>query len=72
MLKAGKTFAEISDATGSPKRRVQQMLDLAFLAPDNVRDVLEGRQPLGFTFDWCLRYDLPADWNDQRKLIAAL
>ena len=72
MIKAGKTFTEISQTTGTPKRRVQQMLDLAFLAPDIIRDVLEGRQPLGFTSDWCLRHDLPADWKNQRDLIAAL
>ena len=72
MLKTGKTFAEISKATGTPKRRIQQMLDLAFLAPDIVRDVMEGRQPLGFTSDWCLRHDLPSDWQAQRDLIAAL
>jgi hypothetical protein len=72
MLKAGKTFAEISKATGTSKRRIQQMLDLAFLAPDIIRDVIEGHQPVGFTSDWCLRHDLPADWQAQRDLIATL
>jgi site-specific DNA recombinase len=55
-IKAGKTFAEIAEAEARSKRRVQQMIDLAFLAPDIVRDVLDGRQPLGFTSDWCLRH----------------
>ncbi len=48
------------------------MIDLAFLAPDIIRDVLEGRQPLGFTSDWCLRHCLPSDWADQRRLLATL
>lgn len=72
MLKAGNTFSEISRETGISRRRIQQMLDLAFLAPDIVRDVLQGRQPLGFTSDWVLRHDLPSDWQAQRDLIATL
>jgi site-specific DNA recombinase len=46
-IKAGETFAEIAETEGTSKRRVQQMIDLAFLAPDIVRDVLDGRQPMG-------------------------
>lgn len=54
------------------KRRVQQMIDLAFLAPDIVRDALDGSQPLGLTSDWLLRHDLPANWKEQRALVATL
>ena len=72
MIKAGKTYAEIAETAGISKRRVQQVLDLAFLAPDIVRDVTEGHQPLGFTSDWYLRHDLPSDWDELRKLIATL
>ena len=72
LIKAGKTFAEIADAEARSKRRVQQMIDLAFLASDIVRDVLAGRQPLGFTSDWCLRHTLPSDWTEQRKILATL
>jgi len=72
LLKAGNTFSEISRETGISKRRIQQMLDLAFLAPDIVRDVLQGSQPLGFTSDWVLRHNLPSDWQAQRELIATL
>lgn len=48
------------------------MIDLAFLAPDIIRDVLDGKQPVGFTSEWLLRHDLPSDWQDQRALIATL
>ena len=48
------------------------MLDLAGLAPDIFRGVMDGRQPVGFTSDWRLRHDLPSDWQTQRDLIAAL
>jgi hypothetical protein len=71
-MKSGKSFDEIANAEQTSKRRVQQMIDLAFLAPDIVRDVLEGKQPVGFTSDWCLRHTLPSDWDEQRNLVQSL
>jgi hypothetical protein len=71
-LKAGETFAQIAAADGTSKRRVQQMIDLAFLAPDIIRDVLEGKQSVGFTSDWCKVHSLPADWSEQRTILATL
>ena len=71
-LKGGTTVAEIAEEAGTSRRRVQQIIELAFLAPDIVVDVLEGRQPLGFTSDWCLLHSLPPDWDAQRALIATL
>jgi hypothetical protein len=57
---------------GTCKRRAQQLIDLANLAPDLVRDIVNGTQPLGLTSDWCLRHELPADWQAQRQRIATL
>jgi hypothetical protein len=71
-IKSGETFAEIAETEGTSKRRVQQMIDLAFLAPDIVRDVLDGKQPMGFTSEWFLRHDLPSDWQEQHALVATL
>lgn len=71
-IKCGKTFSEIAAAEGTHKSRVQQMISLAFLAPDIIRDVLEGKQPVGFTSEWCVRHNLPADWTQQRLLLATL
>ena len=71
-IKAGRSFDEIAEAEGISKRRIQQMIDLAFLAPDIIRDVLGGKQPLGFTSDWCRRHPLPSDWSEQRTLLASL
>jgi site-specific DNA recombinase len=71
-IKAGETFSEIASSESTSKRRIQQMIDLAFLAPDIVRDVMDGKQPVGFTSDWCLRHEIPSDWTRQRPLIAAL
>ena len=46
------------------------MIDLAFLAPDLIRDALDGKQPLGFTSDWCLRHNIPSAWSEQRALLS--
>lgn len=71
-VRLGETFSDIAATETTSKRRIQQMIDLAFLAPDIVRDALEGKQPLGFTSDWCLRHEIPSVWCEQRKLIATL
>ena len=71
-IKSGKTFTEIAASEGASKRRIQQMIDLAFLAPDIVRDVLDGKQPIGFTSDWFKQHGLPSDWKSQRQLLATL
>lgn len=71
-IKAGETFARIAETETTSKRCTQQMIGLAFLAPDIVRDVMAGKQPLGFTSVWCLRHSIPSDWTDQRTLISVL
>ena len=71
-IKVGRTFAEIAAEQQTSKRRIQQMIVLAFLAPDIVRDALDGSQPLGLTSDWLLRHDIPTDWKEQRVLVATL
>jgi len=71
-LKEGQSFEAIAAETCSSKRRVQQVIDLAFVAPDIVRDITNGAQPMGLTSDWCLRHDLPSDWQEQRQRIATL
>ncbi|MEL6452103.1 MAG: recombinase family protein [Pseudomonadota bacterium] len=71
-VKAGKTFAEIAKEAGVNTSRIRQMIDLAFLAPDIVRDILNGDQPIGLTFDWARTNALPIDWQAQRDSIAKL
>ena len=48
-IKSGKTFSEITEAEGISKRRIQHLIELAFLAPDIVQRVHEGQQPVGLT-----------------------
>lgn len=71
-LKSGHDFEKIASEAGTSKRRVQQIVELAFLAPDITRDITKGTQPIGLTSDWCIRHALPAEWQEQRERIAAL
>ena len=71
-IKAGETVAQIAATEATSKRRIQQMIGLALLAPDVVRDVMDGDQPTGFTSDWCKNHELPSNWTGQRALIATL
>ncbi|NEK25148.1 recombinase family protein [Sulfitobacter sp. JBTF-M27] len=72
LVRSGKTFAEISETEGVSKRRVQQLIELAFLAPDIIRAIREGRQPVGMTSDWLKRHAFPPIWTEQRDAFATL
>jgi len=72
MIKSGKTFDEIAATEATSKRRIQQVIEWAMLAPDIVRKIVEGRQPTGLTSNWLLHHTMPTDWNEQRQLIATL
>jgi hypothetical protein len=62
----------VANDAGLIKRRILQMMDHAFLAPDIVKQVAGGRQPDRLTSEWLQRNALPLDWEDQRQLIAGL
>jgi hypothetical protein len=48
---------------------VSRILPLAFLAPDIVERILEGRQPVELTADRLKRARLPLSWTEQRRLL---
>ena len=72
MICKGKTYGEIAEAEGASKRRVQLLVELAFLAPDVIRDVWEGSQSVGLTSEWAKSHSIPPVWSDQRALFKAL
>ena len=71
-IRQGRTLDEVANDAGLTKRRILQMMDHAFLAPDIIKQVSEGRQPVRLTSEWLQRNTLPLDWEDQRQLIARL
>ncbi|WP_295317597.1 recombinase family protein [Roseobacter sp.] len=72
LVRSGKTFAEIAETEAVSKRRVQQLIELAFLAPDVIRAVREGQQPVGMTSDWLKKHAFSPIWTKQRDAFAAL
>ncbi len=72
MIKLGKSLDEVALEVTTSRRRIQQIIAFAFLAPDIVQMILDGRQPIRLTSEWVLRHKLPNDWQDQRALIATL
>ncbi|MCF6273749.1 MAG: hypothetical protein L3J37_11285 [Rhodobacteraceae bacterium] len=72
MIRKGKTYGEIAEIEGASKRRIQQLVELAFLAPDVIRDVFEGRQSIGMTSEWIARHSFSPIWQEQRETFCAL
>ena len=68
-IQEGRSFEEIAADAGTSKRRVQQMIHLAFLAPSHVGEILRGAQPPGLTSDWLKTHDLPPCWKEQQRLL---
>lgn len=67
---AGKTFTEIAQAEGTSKRRVQDIVDLAMLAPDILDAIAAGEQSEGVTSDRLIKSGVPAVWSEQREQLA--
>jgi len=72
MIFEGKTFAEIAEAEGTSRRRVQDVIDLAMLAPDILDAIAAGGQPDGLTSDYLIKSGVPAVWSEQRAQFAGL
>ncbi len=72
LVRSGHTYAEISKVEGVSNDRIQKLIELAFLAPEVIRDVYEGSQPLGLTTEWLLRHAFPTIWHDQREMFRPL
>ena len=70
MIIQGKTFAEIAETYGTSKRRVQDVIDLAILAPDILVAIANGEQPECLTSDYLVKSGVPAVWTDQRDVFA--
>jgi len=63
-----RSLTFLAKELGVTDRYVSRILRCAFLAPDIVEAILEGRQPPGFTLDK-LRANVPIDWEEQRRVL---
>ncbi|WP_294623454.1 recombinase family protein [uncultured Roseovarius sp.] len=70
LILSGMTFSEIAEAEGTSKRRIQDVVDLATLAPDVLDAIAAGEQPDGLTSDYLIKTGVPALWSEQREKFA--
>ena len=61
----------MTERLGTGKGRIASLFRLSYLAPDIVRALLEGRQPIELTPTRLLRLskDLPHDWRERRRFL---
>jgi DNA invertase Pin-like site-specific DNA recombinase len=72
LLTSGKVTSvkEIAASEKVDPTHVTRMLHRAFLAPDIVRAILNGTQPVHFDLKYLKQFRaLPIDWTEQRKLL---
>jgi DNA invertase Pin-like site-specific DNA recombinase len=62
-----RSLRAIAKSAGVSERYVSQVVRSAFLAPDLVEAVLQGRQPAQLTLRQIMQ-NLPLDWNEQRRM----
>lgn len=72
LIRGGKTYTEIAETEGTSKRRIQLLVELAFMSPDAIRDVWEGQQSMGLTSEWLKSHSVPPLWKEQRALFRTL
>ena len=71
-LKDGKaqSIYELAQRHGVNRTSISRLIPLAFLAPDIIEAILEGRQPIELTVSRLKRIgDLPVSWQEQRKVL---
>ncbi len=72
MLASGeaKSIQDIAERAGVCPIYTGQLMPLAFLAPDLVEAILDGRQPARLSLISLIKTTIPLRWNEQRALFA--
>jgi hypothetical protein len=65
----GTSVSDLASRDGVHQADVSRILPLAFLAPDIVEAILDGRQPVELTAARLKRLRLPLSWADQRRIL---
>lgn len=62
-----KTLQQIADAEKCTERFIRKIIPMAYLAPDIVESILEGRQPASLDLKKFQKSCLPLSWQEQRR-----
>ncbi|MEM1079765.1 MAG: recombinase family protein, partial [Pseudomonadota bacterium] len=68
----GRTFGEIAEIEGVSKRRIQDVTNLALLAPEIIEVIVSGENPSGLTTDYLIKNRFSAVWSQQSAQFGAL
>ena len=68
---APRSLQELAKRHGISRRYIRRLVGLAFLSPELVEAILQGRQPVELTATRLTELDLPLDWTEQHKLLAS-
>ena len=65
-----RSLQELAKRDGISRRYIRRLIGLAFLSPELIEAILQGRQPVALTATRLTELDLPLDWTEQHKLLA--
>src|SRR5438067_88728 len=65
-----RSLQELAKRDGISRRYIRRLIGLAFLSPQLIEAILQGRQPVALTATRLTGLDLPLDWTEQHKLLA--
>ena len=65
-----RSLQELAKRDGITRRYIRRLVGLAFLSPQLVEAILQGRQSVELTATRLTELDLPLDWTEQHKLLA--
>jgi site-specific DNA recombinase len=66
-----RSLQELAKRDGITRRYIRRLLNLAFLSPQLVEAILQGRQPAELTATRLTELDLPLDWTERCRLLAS-
>jgi site-specific DNA recombinase len=66
-----RSLEDLAKRDGITRRYIRRLVDLAFLSPQLVGVILQGRQPVVLTATRLTELDLPLDWAEQHRLLVS-
>jgi site-specific DNA recombinase len=66
-----RSLQELAKRDGITRRYIRRLVGLAFLSPQLVEAIQQGRQPVELTATRLTELDLPLDWTEQHRLLAS-
>jgi site-specific DNA recombinase len=66
-----RSLQELAKRDRITRRYIRRLVGLAFLSPQLVEAILQGRQPVELTVTRLTELDLPLDWAEQHRLLAS-